>query len=253
MPLPLRNPGPRALAWRAAGARGWVDPTLIGALTSLVAAVGYWRPSIWTDEAATITSATRSLPELWHMIHNIDAVHGLYYLFMHFWIAVFGGSALSIRLPSLLAVGIAAAGTVVLARRLTSRTVALLAGVAFALLPRVTWAGTEARSTAFIIAAGAWTTVARDRRLRRGRWWWVVYGAAVWLATILFLDFVLVVAAHAVTVAWTYRRQLRAAWPWAVSAVAGVALTAPLALLVVRESCQIEPGARRCCVRAATC
>ena len=120
----------RARAWRAAGARGWVDPTLIGALTSLVAAVGYWRPSIWTDEAATITSATRSLPELWHMIHNIDAVHGLYYLFMHFWIAVFGSSALSIRLPSLLAVGIAAAGTVVLARRLTNRSVALLAGVA---------------------------------------------------------------------------------------------------------------------------
>ena len=176
------------------------------------------------------------------MIHNIDAVHGLYYLFMHFWIAVFGSSARSIRLPSLLAVGIAAAGTVVLARRLTNRSVALLAGVAFALLPRVTWAGTEARSTAFIIAAGAWTTVALIVALRRGRWWWVVYGTAVWLSTLLFLDFVLVVAAHGMTVAWTYRRQLRAVVPWVVSAAVGVALTAPISLLVLQESSQINPG-----------
>ena len=46
-------------------------------------------PSLWFDEAATISAATRSVPELWQMVHNIDAVHGPYYLLMHGWYVVF--------------------------------------------------------------------------------------------------------------------------------------------------------------------
>ena len=52
------------------------------------------------------------------MLGNIDAVHGLYYLLMHGWFAVFPATEFWSRLSSSLAVGIAAAGVVVLGKQL---------------------------------------------------------------------------------------------------------------------------------------
>lgn len=64
---------------------------------------------------ATISaSASRTLPELWSLLGHIDAVHGLYYLLMHGWFAIFPPTELWSRLPSCLAIGAAAAGVVVL-------------------------------------------------------------------------------------------------------------------------------------------
>ena len=65
---------------------------------------------------------------------------GLYLPLMHGWFAVFPATEFWSRLSSAVAVGLAAAGVVVLGRRL-STPVALAAGLVFALLPRVTWAG----------------------------------------------------------------------------------------------------------------
>ena len=49
----------------------------------------------------------------------------------------------------------AAAGVVVFTKQFSSRTIAVCAGVVFAILPRVTWAGVEARSYAFTAAAAS--------------------------------------------------------------------------------------------------
>ena len=87
------------------------------------------------------------------MVGNIDAVHGLYYLLMHGWFAVFPATEFASRLSSALAAGVAAAGVVVLGRQMSSRAVAVTAGVVFAILPRVTWAGMETRSYALSMAA----------------------------------------------------------------------------------------------------
>lgn len=67
---------------------------LLGVFAAALALAGSWNVSLWTDEAATIAGARRALPELWLMLQNVDAVHGLYYLLMHFWIDLFGQSAL---------------------------------------------------------------------------------------------------------------------------------------------------------------
>ena len=109
----------------------------------MVSAAGAARPSLWFDEAATISASTRTVPELWRMLGNIDAVHGLYYLVMHGWFAIFPATEFWSRLSSSLTVGVAAAGVVVLGRQLSTRSVAVAAGVVFALLPRVTWAGSK--------------------------------------------------------------------------------------------------------------
>ena len=113
------EPGPPpARPWDAAG---------VALLAVAVSAAGAARPSLWFDEAATISAATRSVPALWRMLGNIDAVHGVYYLLMHGWFAVFGATEFASRLSSALAVGLAAGGVVVLGRQISTRAVAVTA------------------------------------------------------------------------------------------------------------------------------
>ena len=75
-------------------------------------------PQLWRDELASWSAASRTLPQLWAMLHNIDAVLGLYYLGLHLWMAVFGDSATAMRLPSVIAMAAAAAVVALIGRRL---------------------------------------------------------------------------------------------------------------------------------------
>ena len=54
------------------------------------------------------------------MLHNIDAVLGLYYFGLHLWMAVFGDSATAMRLPSVIAMTAAAAVVALVGRRLAA-------------------------------------------------------------------------------------------------------------------------------------
>ena len=127
-----------------------LDPLIVGVLAAAVSLIGAGRPSFWYDEAATISASySRSLGQLWQMLSNVDAVHGLYYLLMHGWFTVFPPTEFWSRVPSGLAVGGAAAGVVVLGKQFSSRTVAVSSGVICAILPRATWAGIEARPMPF--------------------------------------------------------------------------------------------------------
>ncbi|KTR02501.1 glycosyltransferase family 39 protein [Curtobacterium luteum] len=230
----------------------WLVPVLVGVLAALVSAIGSWVPSAWADEAATMSAARRSLPELWRMVHHIDAVHGLYYAALHLWFTVVPYSPFTLRLPSALAVGVAAAFTVVLGDRLAGRWTGIVAGLVFAVLPRVTWAGTEGRSyaaTAVVSVVLTLVLVVAVRRTvqRRGRpWvWWVLYGVLVLLSGLLFVYGVLVVAAHAVTLLlWVLRRRgpggrgshLRAALWWLVPTTTAALLLLPFVRLASGET-----------------
>ena len=217
----------------APAARQW-DAVAVAVLTAVLSAAGAARPSLWFDEAATISAATRSVPQLWRMVGNIDAVHGLYYLLMHGWYAVFPTTEFASRLSSALAAALAAAGVVVLGKQMSTRAVALTAGVVFAILPRVTWAGMETRSYALSMAAAVWLTVFCVLAARRGRpWWWGVYGLLLVGATVLNVFLVLIVPAHAVVVAMCARRPQT--WRCWAAAVAGAA-SATLPFLLFAQS-----------------
>src|SRR5262245_26224579 len=155
-----------------------LDPLVAGVLAAAISLAGAARPSFWYDEAATISASySRSLGQLWQMLGNVDAVHGLYYLFMHGWFQVFPPTEFWSRAPSGLAVGGAAAGVVVLGRQFSSRTVALASGVLCGVLPRTTWAGIEARPYALSMMAAVWITVLLVVAARReSRWLWLCYG-----------------------------------------------------------------------------
>lgn len=200
-----------------------LDAVGVGIFAVAVSAAGAARPSLWFDEAATISAGTRSVPELWRMLGNIDAVHGFYYLMMHGWFAIFPATEFWSRLSSSLTVGLAAAGVVVLGRQLASRSVAVTAGILFALLPRVTWAGIETRSYALCMVTGVWLTVLCIAAIRRNRvTWWVGYSVLLAAGTLLNVFVVLIVGVHAVLVATlTGDRGVRIRWGMAALAAAG--------------------------------
>ena len=215
------------------------DAVAVALLAIAVSAAGAARPSLWFDEAATISASTRTVPELWRLLGNIDAVHGLYYLIMHGWFAVFPATEFWSRFSSSLTVGVAAAGVVVLGKQLSTRPVAVTAGVVFAVLPRVTWAGMEARSYALSMVVGVWLTVLCVAAVRRNRvWWWLSYLGLVIAGTLLNVFVVLIVAVHAVVVP-VLSRSARVVGCWAAGACVAVATVTPFLLFTQTQLFQV--------------
>ncbi|MBF4607569.1 glycosyltransferase family 39 protein [Curtobacterium sp. VKM Ac-1393] len=199
----------RALALTAVRALARTPEITIGALGVVVAAAFTWVPSVWYDEAATLTSAQRSWPALWAELQNVDAVHGLYYALMHVWLALVGYTPFTLRFPSALAIGVAAGLLVALGRRLGGVRLGVVSGVVFLLLPRVAWAGTEGRPYATVTTFAVLLTLVGLTAVRRTRTghhvtrWWVVYGVLAAVAVLFNVYLSLAVVAHGVVLAWT--------------------------------------------------
>jgi mannosyltransferase len=238
----------------AAGASAY-DPGPVWAryLPPAVAlALGLWRvtvPSFWRDEAATISAVRRPLHDLIAMLGNVDAVHSAYYLVMWVLVHLFGTGELVLRLPSVLAAAAAAAGVAALGRRLVSAWSGLAAGLILAVLPTVSRFGQEARPYAAVIALATLASyllvrVFGARAPARG-WWLVGYGASLAALGIANIFGLLLIGAHAVTVALYYRRDAgeraarRLAVGWLAAALAGVAGASPLLVLGWRQKDQI--------------
>ena len=221
--------------------RNALDPLIVGVLGAAVSLGGAGRPSFWYDEAATISASySRSLAQLWRMLGNVDAVHGLYYLLMHGWFQIFPPTEFWSRAPSGLAVGGAAAGVVVLGKQFSSRTVAVTSGVLCAILPRTTWAGIEARPYAMSMMAAVWLTVLLVAAARReSRWVWLSYGIALALSILLDMYLMLVLIAHVVFMC-TFRRSRTVLVQFAITSVLTVCALSPFVLEVVGQVQQIK-------------
>jgi mannosyltransferase len=217
-----------------------LDPLAVALLAAVIGSVAASRPSLWFDESATISaSASRSLPELWRLLTHIDAVHGLFYLLMHGWFAVFPPTEFWTRVPSCLAIGVAAAGVVVFAKLFSSRTIAVCAGVVFAILPRVTWAGVEGRSYALTAVAAVWLTVLLVTAIRRNRWWlWLLYAVALLVSILLNIYLVLLVPTYAVITPVLRRQKSVVVW-WAVTSAVAVGAMTPFMLFAHGQSFQV--------------
>lgn len=220
--------------------RDWTLAVSIGLGATFLAAAGSWQVSLWTDESATISASTRSLSELWYLLQHVDAVHGLYYMLLHFWIGAFGQSPFSLRLPSAMAIGGAAIGVYWLGRSWHDRRLGVVGALVFAILPRVSWAGIEARSYALSALAAVWLTVVLVVALRRHNvWTWMGYAVLVAFSVGINLYLLLLVASHGLTllslpgIGWRHR------WHWLLASAAGSAVATPVLLLSARQSGQI--------------
>ncbi|MFF9070140.1 glycosyltransferase family 39 protein [Streptomyces sp. NPDC014891] len=217
----------------------WLIP-LLGAL-----ALGLWglsrQGSVWRDEAATWQVATRSTPEIWHLLQNIDVVHGAYYLLMHALFECFGAGTTTLRLPSVIATGIAAACVGRIGERLAGTWVGIAGGVAFVLLPAVQFHMQEGRPYAFVAAGAAIATLLLVMALQqRGRAvYWAAYGVAVTVSGLLNWLSLMMLSAHMATLLWV--RAGRGVWkPWTVVSSAVVICVLPLILFSRGQSGQVS-------------
>jgi mannosyltransferase len=220
-------------------------PLLVGLLGLLISLANTTVPSVWYDEAATITAATRGWSELWTMVGHVDAVHAAYYGMMHLVFDVVGYSPLSLRAPSAVAIAIAAALVVVLARMFDRPRIGVIAGIVFCLLPRTIWAGAEGRSYALTAALAVLMTVLLVLAARSGlRVHWLLYALAVVASCFVFVYLALIVVAHAVTLVWWMAADRRAAIPagvrWLCWTAVSMLAVLPFFLLVRGQSGQVN-------------
>jgi mannosyltransferase len=216
-------------------------------------------PSLWRDEGYTINSSQRSVSQILALTWHQDAVHGLYYLLMHFVIGAFGTSAVVLRLPSLLAMCLAAGVTAVLGRRLALASAlpapsvtGIMAGLLVAAVPLTTYYSEDARPYGLVSLFALISTYALVRAATEHRWgWWAVYTAAIVLAVTLDLFTLLLVVAHGMSLAYARLRTPaqqaagrlgrldrlgRPLGQWLSAAGAAVVLLAPVLYLGYRQA-----------------
>lgn len=238
-PAERSAPAPSATESRRVRAFHAVAPWALGVVAVVLGAFSSGVPSFWRDEVATISAARRTLPQLFEMVQHYDAVHGLYYAGMHFWIGWFGQTEAVVRFPSALAVGLAVVVTVWLGRMLLGRWWGLLAGALLICVPRVMWAAVEARSTAFTLlfvtlAAAALTAALRHRRW----WWWVVLALAIFASAATSV--LTIPALAALPTALAVQRVSRRTWAtFAAASLVPAAAYVPVGLAAVRQSGQV--------------
>lgn len=151
-----------------------------GACMAALSLCWSWGPSYWFDEAASLSAVRRPWSSLWELVHHIDAVHFVYYSTLRGWTTVFGTSAFATRALSALLLGLCSVFAVLIAHELFSRRVAAWTGAIMLMLPGLTWAGFDARSSAFSCAAFAAATWCLLRaRADDTRRWWVLYVAVI--------------------------------------------------------------------------
>ncbi|MEU2622281.1 glycosyltransferase family 39 protein [Streptomyces sp. NPDC007157] len=243
-------------------------------------AVGLWglhRGGMWRDEAVTYQVARRTVPQIWRLLHGVDAVHGLYYLLMHVVLAVAPGrpGEVDLRLPSVCAAAVTASLVAALGTRLARPRVGLWAGLMYAVTPLVGHYAQEGRSYALVAAGATGATLLFVRAATEreaggeteaeaeaeaggeseaaaaaeageeaeaaagGRWrvWWW-YGAVLGVTCWLHEFAVLLLLAHAGTLALA--RSSGRVWRGWGCAAAGVALSlAPMAVVSHAQSAQL--------------
>ncbi|WP_369044871.1 glycosyltransferase family 39 protein [Sinomonas sp. P10A9] len=200
---------------------------------------GFWRPSLWTDEAATASAVRREWPELFFMLGKVDLVHGFYYVLVKSWTDVAGVNEITLRLPSVVGGAGAIALVVILVRRWAGPRAGLTAGLILALLPRFEFAATDARSYAMtitaVLAALYYVDLLRET-LRRS--YAFVFGIASTVAVALSFYCVLLVVAVLAVVPLDQR--LRRRWRTLVLAAApSMIVAAWIAVLASGQKFQI--------------
>ncbi|MGW2225362.1 glycosyltransferase family 39 protein [Streptomyces formicae] len=233
-PAPVSAPTPALAPFTAA---------LLPALVMFT--LGLWgldRGTMWRDEGTTLDVARRSLPEIWHLVHRVDAVHGLYYVLMHGVLPAHPGEV-ALRLPSVLAASAAAALVAALGTRLARPRVGLWAGLLYAVTPIAGHYAQEGRSYALVAAGAALTTLLLVRAVERSgpsadRRAWCAYAAAATGTALLHELAVLLLVAHAVTllVARVPRPARRG---WAAAACVTCVLLLPLFVTSGGQSAQV--------------
>ncbi|HWW52495.1 MAG TPA: glycosyltransferase family 39 protein, partial [Acidimicrobiales bacterium] len=129
--------------------------------------------SLWLDEALTVNIARLPLPQLFAALRQ-DGSPPLYYLVLHFWMALFGGGDTSVRvLPALISVATLPVAWI-LGRTVGGRNAAVAALVLLATSPFAIRYATEGRMYSLVMLLSMVATLALIRCLRSPTPAWLV-------------------------------------------------------------------------------
>ncbi|QXE39598.1 glycosyltransferase family 39 protein [Streptomyces sp. GMY02] len=184
--------------------------------------------------------AHRDIPQILRTLGNADAVHGLYYLLMHGVFALRDGGEAVLRLPSVVAVAVAAVAVTLLGRNLAGPRAGVLAGLVFPLIPAVQRYAQEGRSYALVCILIAWATcLLPAASARPGKLRWTAYAALLLTACLLHELAVLTLPAHGAAV---FRSGLPRAVirGWGIAAGCVIAGVLPLAAFSATQSGQVD-------------
>ncbi|HEX9063877.1 MAG TPA: glycosyltransferase family 39 protein [Streptosporangiaceae bacterium] len=229
-------------------------------------------PSFWRDEGYTITGSQRPVGAIFSLVQHQDAFHGLYLLMMHPVIALFGRSEFALRIPSLIAMALAAGLIAALGRRLAVATrlpapqaVGLLAGLLMVVLPQTTRYAQEGRPYALTVLFAVLTTYLLTVAVERGSWrWWALYSASLLVTGLLDLAALLLAGTHGISLLLALRHRRagaaagadtgagsgadtddRALSPavlkrWLAACVAAAVVMSPILVFSARQSSQLD-------------
>ncbi|WP_428934698.1 glycosyltransferase family 39 protein [Streptomyces sp. ACT015] len=217
----------------------WARAAAVGVPAAVMAVIGAWdlgRGGMWRDEGVTFQVARRSVPQIWRLLHGVDAVHGLYYLLMHAVLAL-RADEIALRLPSVCGATAAAALVGALGTRLAGAWAGCGAGLLYAVTPMVGYYAQEGRSYA-LVSAGVLAATLLLARAVDGQGAWRAYAVVLGATCLLHELAALAVCAHALTLACArVRREVWRRWSCAVGAAGAVTL--PLALVSRAQSGQV--------------
>lgn len=240
-------------AQRADAGSAWL--ALIPAAVTLgVMLAGIGRPSFWQDEASTLADTQRTIPQMFALLGHIDAVHGAYYVLMWPVVKVAGTGELAVRLPSAVAMAVAAGFIALLGQRLVSIRAGVAAGLVFAVIPQVSWYGQDAREIGLVTAVATVSVYLFVRALdapagRRGRWL-AGYGASLAVLGLLNLFALLIIPAQGLSLLilrWRGGTRQPAGQPalrplvlgWLIAAAAAMVAASPVVIAGFQQRGQV--------------
>jgi 4-amino-4-deoxy-L-arabinose transferase-like glycosyltransferase len=208
------TPAPQTFLVRLDQPGRWM--TLLISLLLFLVAMGFnlykiGGPSIWFDEALSVTRAQQSLPVLFQIVSVTQPNMALYYFMLHFWLSfmsLFGMHATEavVRFPSALFAAIDTLILYFMARRFFGSLVAIFATLFYLLNTlQLTYAQeTRAYTLQLLFLSLSWYALcvlfSTDLSSKRARNWWIcfVLSSALAMYSQLFSELVLATQALAI-------------------------------------------------------
>ena len=175
---------------------------LLFALTLAVGAYHLGAKSLWNDELVSVGVARRDLAGLLHVVSTGEAQMALYYLLLHWWIALVGQSEAAVRALSVLAGAGAIVLAYALARRLLGSRPAFVCAGLLALHAFFVLNAQEARAYTLLLLLTTASSLLFLRALELPTALrWAVYALVSTLALYAHLFAIWTIAAHACVLA----------------------------------------------------
>ena len=203
----------------------WGPSVLPALLMLFVGRIGLGRPAVGWDENATWLASQRTVGQIVDLATHFDGVIAPYYMFMHFWTAVFGDSELALRAPSLIAVALGVGVSAELGRRLFGPVVGLLGGLLLVTVPQLSRYAQDARAYGLAFLFATLATLLLYRALQQPSWArWISYGVTVTVLGLCHILALLVLIGHAYAVLTRARQNMAGTRPLRWLVVTAVAL-----------------------------